>query len=510
MLSRAPRKTVRDLSPTGVRRHCERIAERGYSVPIDVLSPAQCRRFLRAVDDRRRAPPLDWDKGCAATSRAFYELAMHPAIIGIVSTVLKEGVMLWGASIQERRPGEAHPWHSDIESVQSRRRTVSVWIGLANTGRESSLSVVARSHRFGSSVQEARSRAGVRRADTTSAMIGRWARAHDPGSRVVETELHDGQALVFDGRLWHGSRNRSRLARRALLLQYATPDTPIRMPDLNQLDWPFRTIESPLPPCVMLRGDDTARVNRVVPAPVAASTIRDPRLTSRIYPLRLPLAPDEKRPWKPYPIFRGAISNVGSLSCHVSTLRERKTPHRPHIHDEEELLLMLSGEADLRLEPGAAGRRSRLKAGEFVYYPRHFRHSLRAEGRQAANYLMFKWRSRATTAQSGLAHGRYRFSGGRRHEPAKGGFTPRLVFEGPTHWLRKLHCHVSTLAPGGGYDAHIDAHDVALIVLEGEVETLGHRVQPHGVVFYAAGEPHGIRNPGARAARYVVFEFHGG
>ena len=47
------------------------------------------------------------------------------------------------------------------------------------------------------------------------------------------------------------------------------------------------------------------------------------------------------------------------------------------------------------------------------------------------------------------------------------------------------------------------------MVLEGEVETLGERVGPHGVIFYPAGEPHGIHNPSESTARYVVFEFHG-
>jgi redox-sensitive bicupin YhaK (pirin superfamily) len=55
----------------------------------------------------------------------------------------------------------------------------------------------------------------------------------------------------------------------------------------------------------------------------------------------------------------------------------------------------------------------------------------------------------------------------------------------------------------------VDAYDVAIIVLEGEVETLGQRVAPHGVIFYAAGEAHGLSNPGTTTARYLVFEFHG-
>jgi hypothetical protein len=75
--------------------------------------------------------------------------------------------------------------------------------------------------------------------------------------------------------------------------------------------------------------------------------------------------------------------------------------------------------------------------------------------------------------------------------------------------LRKLHSHLTTLAPGGGYDAHVDAHDVAILTLAGTVETMGHRVGPHSVIYYAGGEPHDMRNVGDEPAAYLVFEFHG-
>jgi hypothetical protein len=46
-------------------------------------------------------------------------------------------------------------------------------------------------------------------------------------------------------------------------------------------------------------------------------------------------------------------------------------------------------------------------------------------------------------------------------------------------------------------------------VLEGTLETLGTKVGQDSVIFYAAGEPHGMRNVGDVPAVYLVFEFHG-
>lgn len=232
-----------------------------------------------------------------------------------------------------------------------------------------------------------------------------------------------------------------------------------------------------------------------------------------IHPLAVPLAPDERKGWKPYPLFRGRTRNCSWFSCHASVLTGGNRPHPPHTHEEEELLLLLAGEADLvlprRAESGD-GERLRLRPGQFVYYPPLFPHTLEAVGDQPANYLMFKWSCR----ERGPAGDRLSFG---HFEPAKppvkegrrNGFHSQVLFQGPTPYLRKLHCHATVLEPGGGYEPHVDRHDVAILMLEGECETLGQRLRPHGVAFYGAGESHGMRNPTDTNVYYVVFEFHG-
>ena len=58
-------------------------------------------------------------------------------------------------------------------------------------------------------------------------------------------------------------------------------------------------------------------------------------------------------------------------------------------------------------------------------------------------------------------------------EGGDGGFEVRGVLEGETRYLARLHSHCSSLAAGAGYAAHSDDHDLAILVLEGAVETLG-------------------------------------
>ena len=82
-------------------------------------------------------------------------------------------------------------------------------------------------------------------------------------------------------------------------------------------------------------------------------------------------------------------------------------------------------------------------------------------------------------------------------------------FDGQTRYLRKIKSHCSIVAPGQGYEPHADAYDVAILLYEGSVETLGQTVSAPSLIYYAMGEPHGMRNTGNTIARYVVIEFHG-
>src|SRR5690242_12341339 len=63
-------------------------ADVGFLSPQRILSAVECQRFMRASDNARRVAPLDWSKGRAVTSRAYYEIAARPAILDVVRQLL--------------------------------------------------------------------------------------------------------------------------------------------------------------------------------------------------------------------------------------------------------------------------------------------------------------------------------------------------------------------------------------------------------------------------------------
>ena len=237
-------------------------------------------------------------------------------------------------------------------------------------------------------------------------------------------------------------------------------------------------------------------------------------LPSQIRTLRLPLQEDNVSGWKPYGIFDGSTRNINGLSCHVSVLSSGKIPHEPHKHAEEEILIMLSGEAELitvESKQGDIEKRQSILPGSFVYYPAWHRHTIHNPGPKSATYLMFKWVSEQINSNETLDMSIVQLPQKQKpySHPGKNGFAPVPLLDASTEYLRKLHCHITTLEPGSGYPPHADAYDVVIVVLSGRIKTLGKKIGANGVIFYATGKAHGMKNVGTSPAVYLVFEFHG-
>ena len=312
---------------------------------------------------------------------------------------------------------------------------------------------------------------------------------------------------IYDGRLWHSSNNRNTSRRTALLLQYVAADQPMRMPDIGSAEWPFHFTERKLPALVVSGHADNG-ANWLVPAPElhARSAV-----TTIVQPLTLPLDFGANVPHRSFPFFDGPTKSLERVESHASVLAPGHVPHPPHVHDEEELLICLDGEAELviaDLHENQIPQLQHLKPGDFVYYPAYQRHTIRSGGSGPVSYLMFKWQSPPIVTAEPLATGIWRGAGNGGGAEATTPFHARSLFERPTAYLDKLRAHVSDLQPGGGYDPHVDDYNVAIVLLTGKVETIGCIVEPFGVIYYAAGEPHGMRNVGDEPARYLVFEFH--
>jgi len=476
-----------------------RFATDGFIGPVDFIPPAECSLLSRYFDDADRPAPLDWSKGSVASDRVVYDVATRPLVASLLRELLGPNVILWGASVVDRAPGEIHAWHTDIESSKLDSRCVTVWVGLEHTSVESSLNLIRGSHRIGKALQIVAAERGVPREARTMDAALACARAYLSDATVVQPPMANGQALLFDGRVWHGSFN-SRVSgrRRSLVLQYAAADVPVRIPDWDHLEWPFVFRASPLPPVITVAGTADRRVNRVV-RPPPRSPHRSARLGSLARSIPRPLPGDPARGWRPHPQFRGSTPVLASIECHVSVLDPGHSPHPPHAHFDEEVLIVLDGQAEVVIASGTedpSPRREVLQAGDFIYYPSYQFHTIACPGPTPVSYLMFRWHGAPIESTAPLQTSIFR------------GFSPGLVFEAPTAFLQKLHCHHSRRMSGAGYGLHRDKHDGALVLLRGQFRTGGRTLRAPAVVFQAAGEWHALRGSGEVPAEYIVLEFN--
>jgi quercetin dioxygenase-like cupin family protein len=481
--------------------------KRGFIGPVPLLTPDHCEFLMRHLKRSEEIRPAVWNKGRAVNDFVFYDLATTPEILGIIKRLLGEHVILWGASVQSRNPQQIHPWHSDIETAQPNVRSASVWIGIENTTRESALQVISGSHRFGHTVQEALVQHGLRRGEATSQMVEDWAKQIDRSARLVMPDMTDGEAIIFDGRLWHGTENmRPEGTRTALLLQFAAADEEIRIPDLGHLEWPF-SFRPERPPVLLVSGTSAHSPSHdIVPPPSLSSSSPVPHIL-KVHTEAL--EGDPVTGWKPHSIFSGATCSLEHLTVHASVLNPGCCPHAPHAHPEEEILIVLDGEAHCTIPAGCeehAPRVEVLHSSQFVYYPAYQFHTIHNASEKPITYLMMKWRGPLRSGESA-----WEPHIGRPGEvtPVVGEtFAPRFIAEFPTSYLTKLHSHQSVLLPGGGYEPHADDHDVAIIVLSGSVQAQAQTFGPNSFLFHSAGALHGLRNAGDTIARYLVFEFH--
>jgi uncharacterized RmlC-like cupin family protein len=198
---------------------------------------------------------------------------------------------------------------------------------------------------------------------------------------------------------------------------------------------------------------------------------------------------------------------------HFSVLKAGKIPHELHQHWEEEVLIPVASEVEIlradRLD-ATDPEVDRIGPGQFVYHPTGQAHTILGVEPGPSTYLVVRWANAADVPErAAVQPSIFDYRPAHQTNTEGEGFATKLLFEGPTAHLDKLHAHASTLQPGAGYDAHADAYDVVILLLEGTVETIGQRVSAPSVIVYSAHDPHGMTNPGDVPAKYVVLELHG-
>jgi quercetin dioxygenase-like cupin family protein len=86
-------------------------------------------------------------------------------------------------------------------------------------------------------------------------------------------------------------------------------------------------------------------------------------------------------------LFDGPTATFANAEGHVTTLHPGETPHEPHRHSDEELIIVKEG----LIEVSINGQASHAGAGSVFFFASGDLHGLRNAGPTAATYFVFRF-----------------------------------------------------------------------------------------------------------------------
>ena len=121
---------------------------------------------------------------------------------------------------------------------------------------------------------------------------------------------------------------------------------------------------------------------------VAALSAQKPVLSSRVFDWTAMTATPNKT-GEVRKVVQEPTATLDELEIHITTLRAGETPHPPHKHPDEELLVVKEG----TVESLVNGELKRVGPGSMIFQAANQMHSIRNVGDGPATYHVIKWNS---------------------------------------------------------------------------------------------------------------------
>lgn len=198
-----------------------------------------------------------------------------------------------------------------------------------------------------------------------------------------------------------------------------------------------------------------------------------------------------------------------TFECHITTLNPGKASHPPHRHNQEELIFMKEGTADVFIE----GQTHRAGPGSFFFYGSGDQHNLTNVGDGRATYWVINLVTALTPTPEKQHKDATLRSGVFEWAKMKAVPTPtgerRDVCNGVSATLDKFSLHISTLKPGETpHAAHRHPDEEIIIVKEGALDVTINgktdRATAGSIILFASNDLHGLRNAADQPTTYYV------
>jgi quercetin dioxygenase-like cupin family protein len=212
-------------------------------------------------------------------------------------------------------------------------------------------------------------------------------------------------------------------------------------------------------------------------------------------------------------VARNPTATLKEFECHITCLNAGNASHAPHIHPQEELIILREGTLDVHIN----GVETRVGPGSLFFFASYDWHAVKNVGDTQAKYFVFNFSSAATAA----------FKEKLPLPPAPGRMGSaiwnwndlkvvatktgerRAVVDSPTSTLDNFECHVTTINAGlAPHAPHRHPDEEIVLVAEGELDVtlngVTTRATPGSIVFVSSNDEHGWKNAGDTPATYYV------
>ncbi len=234
----------------------EKFQKEGYAGPFKLFNKAQCEALLQEV--YTPANLFTWYKSPHEESAPIVRTASSPTILNQLKPVLGEDILLWGSHFIAQPPEQAHAWHLDVE--YGKWNGVTVWLGLRNLNSKTTVSVITHSHLLDVVPQQLLKKFDVDTCDDQAVL--KEAKKLDPRCELKTFTLNAGEFIIWSGRAWHSTLNKSAKKRFSIILQYCSPENIPKIP-LNY-EYPDTKWDDKSPPCVLVSGVNNFQHNVVL------------------------------------------------------------------------------------------------------------------------------------------------------------------------------------------------------------------------------------------------------
>ncbi len=372
-----------------------------------------------------------------------------------------------------------------------------------------------------------------------------FIRKQYPKAKSRSFQMGDGDYIIFHGKAWHGSWNPTEWTRKALMLQYVTPDCPT----FANFDYTI-PLTNKLMPVVLVSGGKSHveghwhshnlvtvehsgehlvakhRYRRILHEEVVKAHYTRPALANKAFIVHFHSAKREQRPYgQLLSIIDQETPIMAKLSVHYLQLLQYRSPHQPHTHLDEELIYILKGKARVTrlLDPKVQifPDESIVSSGDIVYHPKNCPHTITAlESPSGTTYLSVRFTSRSsfakqttTTTTPLLVNSTTTTADTMQPLIVVRPDGPGTFLNGRTEHLGQLGGHVKVLAPGKQEKkpSHAPNYDQLFVVEQGQLLLFPENslLERGDLLFCPAHVSCGLRNAGVENSRYIAFEFSG-